>query len=51
VLKVAAIMMLLCTGLLAATVLPVVAQAVPSAAKSSGGHIKGYDDWHFSINL
>jgi len=47
-LRVTAITALLCFGLLAATVFPVVAQQAPD---NSGEHVKGYDDWHFSVNL
>jgi hypothetical protein len=50
VLKVTAIMALLCMGLLATTVLPAVAQEAPGPGKS-GEHVKGYNDWHFSVNL
>lgn len=52
VLKVTAITTLLnMVVLLAAAVLPVAAQVAPGSAKSSGEHFKGYDDWHFSVNL
>ncbi len=50
ILKVAAITVLLCIGLLATTAFPVVAQEAPGSDKS-GEHVKGYDDWHFSVNL
>ncbi|NTW37176.1 MAG: hypothetical protein HGB17_13845, partial [Syntrophobacteraceae bacterium] len=51
VLKVTAITVLLCIGLLATAVSPVFAQVAPGSAKSSGERVKGYDDWHFSVNL
>jgi hypothetical protein len=50
ILEVTAITALLCIGLLATTVFPVVAQEVPAPDKSVE-HVKGYDDWHFSVNL
>ncbi|MGO9533456.1 MAG: hypothetical protein ACLP3B_20045 [Syntrophobacteraceae bacterium] len=50
ILKLTAITALLCIGLLAATVLPVVAQQAPGP-DNSGEHVKGYDDWHFSFGL
>ncbi|SPF39034.1 exported hypothetical protein [Syntrophobacter sp. SbD1] len=50
VLKVTAITALVCIGLLTTTVFPVVAQDAPAPDKS-GEHLKGYDDWHFSVNL
>jgi hypothetical protein len=50
-LKVTPIAAALCIGLLATMTFPVVAQEAPSPAKSSGEHVKGYDDWHFSVNL
>ena len=50
ILKVTAITALFCIGLLAATVFPVFAQQAPGP-DNSGEHVKGYDDWHFSVNL
>jgi hypothetical protein len=49
--KVTAIMVLFCIGLLATAVFPVVAQVAPGSARSSGEQVKGYDDWHFYVNL
>jgi hypothetical protein len=50
ILEVKAITVLLCIGLLATTVFPVVAQDAPAPDKS-GEHVKGYDDWHFAFGL
>ena len=50
ILQVTTITALLCIGLLAATVFPVIAQEAPGSDKS-GEHLKGYDDWHFSFEL
>jgi hypothetical protein len=49
--SVTAITVLLYTALLAAAAFPVVAQETPSSVKSSGEHVKGYDDWNFSVGL
>ncbi len=46
-----ALLALLCMGLLAGAVQPRAAQAAPGSAGSSGSPVKGYDDWHFSVNL
>lgn len=51
VLKTTAIMALIGIDLLAIAVLPVAAQVAPGSAMSSGERVKGYDDWHFSVNL
>lgn len=53
VLKVTAITTLInLVVLLAVTVFPVGAQVVAAApVKSSGEHLKAYDDWHFTVNL
>jgi hypothetical protein len=49
-LEITAITALLCIGLLATVVFPVVAQDVPGPDKP-GERVKGYDDWHFSFGL
>ncbi len=51
VLKVTAIVGLVGIALLATAAFPVAAQVAPGSTKSSGEHLKGYDDWHFSVNL
>lgn len=51
VLKVTANTVLLGIGLLAMAAFPVSAQVAPGSAKPSSEHLKGYDDWHFSVNL
>ncbi|MHC1743337.1 MAG: hypothetical protein AB9873_09940 [Syntrophobacteraceae bacterium] len=48
--KATAITALLCLGLLAAAVFPVIAQDAPGRGKS-GEHVKGYNDWNFSASL
>jgi hypothetical protein len=51
ILKIMTITALVCMGLLATTAFPVIAQVSPGSGKPSGEHVKGYDDWHFSVSL